>query len=1219
MRSKTRRTPEELLPPYEQMRKSVFIFLFTLIGATFSTALHAQFVVGGRLCVPDPGCKTDSTTFIDTLQTATTWQWTFGDGGGTSSIKNPKHFYRQPGNYTVKLRRTVGGQLDSVSRVISIGLIPKQFQNWKPDTTICQGEKITLNPYPMGGEAGAKYTWYPKGDTTQALLVDSSGCYSVQVTLANGCSYEDRTNVKICLEKTNQEGAKWYFGNNAGLDFSGGAPQPLTNGQLNTPEGSSSISNSKGKLLFYTDGVRVYNRDGGLMPSPDSSLLGGSPNSSQSALIVPQPICRGCEYLYYIFTTTEINGKKQLSYSIVDMRRNNGKGEVTKKNIPLNNPSTAPTTERITSVRNDRDSTYWIVSRDFGSNVFRVFHSTPAGLQESGVFPLGQAETLPNQAEGYMKFSGRDSTGLRNLAVVIPGPPQNKVQIFKFNDSTGRIIGPPLTLNLGPAPPKAYGVEFSPDGTKVYVSMQGDSAKKAPSRLWQFDLSLKDSARVADSKILVDSSDTQIYGALQIGSDGRIYLAVKDSRFLGVINEPNQDSQREVGFVLNGINLGGKTSQLGLPNFVQNFTNESSGPGFTYADTCSNRPTTFTASPLCDPIKDTYTWNFGDGSAPVTSQQTEQKHTFTKAGTYQVSLNLRNKCKDTTIVMPVTIIATPDAIKLKSPIDTCVNTLLLDAGVEAERYVWLRNGVPLARTRKLTITNAQSGTYIVLAANGEEAQCLVRGQSQITVRKPPAFSIGPDSSVCTSGGAAVELDARRGPTRWDLFKWNTGETTQKISVSKPGTYAVQVTNTSTGCINEDTLAIRALPKARLQATLRPPTGCSTRDGALTIGAVLPTGNYLYQWFDANGAPLSSSGNLLNNVPQGAYKVRVTGNPATCATDSAFNIRAVNNLRLQPTIVNARCTLPTSGAISLSTLGGAPTVYAWTNAANNASLGTSSPLLNNLLPGKYNVKITDAGGCDTTLRDITVGITPEKFLSLGLDRKRCVGDTLLLIPSLPALAGSVFSWSTGETTNRITVSKAGTYKLTVTNPATGCTDNDELSVVLVSRPTYDLTKDVPLCDLDGGALATLIVRGGAANLSYLWLRSEETRPRITVSQVGIYPVRISNPEGCELIDTARVFVRCEPRVYVPDAFSPNGDGNNDRLQIFGDHLTDFEMRIFNRWGEVVFYTNDISERWDGTYRGNSYPPMLYAYLVSFKSKFFPERGPLSQRGSVLIVR
>ncbi|MFN4147248.1 MAG: PKD domain-containing protein [Runella sp.] len=1177
------------------------------------------FEVQGKLCIPDRECGADSVRFLDTLRTATAWRWNFGDPGSgaqnTSTLRNPKHVYQTPGSYTITLVRTVNGLQDSVSRVINIGVPPRPFQNWRRDTMICKEDlgRLVLNPYPAGAPPGLKYVWFPKGDTTQTLRVDSSGCYSVQVTNADGCSYEDRINVKVCLEPQQQEGAKWFFGDNAGLDFAGGNPRPIINGQLQTPEGTSSIANSKGQLLFYTDGVRVFDRNGAPMPVKDGVLLGGSPNSTQSALIVPKPICRGCEYLYYIFTTSDINGTRQLSYSLVDMRRNNGNGEVVEANIVLN----GNTTERIASVRNERDSTYWIVTHDFNSNVFRVFHATKTGLRESGVFPTGAVHSTPASGEGYMKFSTPDSSGIRRLAVVIPGPPQNKVQIFNFNDSSG-VVSDPLTIDLGPAPPKAYGVEFSPDGTKMYVTLQGDGSSTL-SRLWQFDVSLRDSARIADSKILIDSSATQQYGALQIAPDGRIYMAIKNSQHLGVIFEPDEDSQEEVRFVREGIFLAGRLSQLGLPNFVQNFTEPSSGPGFEYADTCSNQPTNFQASPLCDPIRDTYTWNFGDGSPPVTGQNQQVQHTFRNPGTYTVSLRMTNRCKDTTITQRITIIATPDPIRLRSPIDTCTNRLVLDAGVQAEQYLWLRNGIPAGRQRTLTLRpNGGSGNYVVIAANGRQAQCFVRGGTQVTLRTPPAYSLGPDTSLCVGGGSVI-LNARPTPTNWNRFLWSTGETTQLITVTRPGNYSVQVTinaGTPQACVNEDTIAVRALPKASLQATLTPPTGCTTRDGSILISGTSPPGNYLFEWFDAENRPLQGVGNRLSNLAEGTYRVRAR-NPATCATDSSFRLRAVRNLRLQPTVVNARCTQPSSGTIVLNILSGTPNRYTWTDA-NNRPIGTNNSLLRDLLPGRYNVRITDVGGCDTTLNNIVVGITPERFLNLGPDRTRCVGDTALLIPSLPNIAGNRFQWSTGDTTNRITVSRAGTYRLTVTNTITGCTDTDELSLSLAPRPAYSLTRDAALCDIDG-TNATLVVRSNQTNLSYFWFHSEERTPRVTVGRVGIYRVRITNPEGCQIIDTARVVVRCEPRIFIPDAFSPNGDGNNDLLEIFGDHLTDFEIKIFNRWGEVIYHSTDINQKWDGTYRGASYPPMSYPYVVSFKSKFFPDLPRTFQRGAILLIK
>lgn len=1189
------------------MRKVVVIW-FLLAS---SGLLHAQFVVGGRLCAPDPGCKTDSTSFADTLKTSTAWQWSFGDGG-TSTIKAPKHYFRQAGTFNVTLIRTVSGVQETVTKEVTIGTLPPIFKPWKPDTTICPGQKLVINPYSSGAPQNAKYLWYPTGDTTQTITTDSSGCYSVQVTLPNGCSYEDRVKVKVCLEQSNKEGAKWFFGSNAGLDFSGGSPRPLTDGQLNTPEGVTAISNYKGKLLFYTDGISVYDANHEPMFSKDTTKLAGSPNSTQSALIVPQPICRGCEYLYYIFTTSEINGKKQLSYSIVDMRQNQGKGAIVQKNIPV---QTAPTTERIVSVRNDKDSTYWIISHDYNNNVFRVYHATNAGLQESGVYPMGDVQNTPSSAEGYMKFSPKnDSTGLRKVAIVIPGPPKNLVQLYDFNDSTGRMSGPPLTLDLGPAPPKAYGVEFSPDGTKLYVSMQGNGSTAAPSKVWQYDLELRDSARISDSKILIDSSATKVYGALQVGSDGKIYLAIKDSEYLGVINDPNQDSQFEVKFVQDGIYLGGKRSQLGLPNFVQNFTDPSDGPGFMYSDTCSGKPTNFQASPLCDPLKDTYTWNFGDGSAPVSSKQQMQAHTFAKAGTYKVSLRLVNQCKDTVITQNVTIIATPDDIKLRSPIDTCVNVLELDAGVKADLYLWIRNGFVVGRTQKISITNAQSGNYTVIAANGEEGQCPTTAQSRITIRKPPAFPLGADTSLCIGTSTGVELK-QQSKNKWDEIKWSTGETTPTIMVTKPGTYFAQGKNTSTQCINNDTIVVKALPKARLQASLRPPTACLAKDGNITITGVTPTGTYTYQWFSGT-TPLGNTSNVLNNIGQGQYKVQLNETAFSCATDSTFSLQANNNLKLSPTIINAKCTQPTSGLINLTVTGGTPSTFSWTDS-NQKPIGTNAPLLDKLAPGKYNVKVTDTNGCEANLNDITVGILPEKFIDLGPDRRKCTGDTVQLTPVGPALAGNVYTWSNAETTSKIVVKQAGVYKVSVTNTITGCKDEDEVAVSFAPRPVYELTKEAAICVEDQGT-ALLLVKS-ASNLQYFWIRGERSEPRLVVNQVGSYPIRISNAEGCVLVDTSYVVARCDPKIYVPDVFTPNGDGINDLLELHGNHFIDLEFRIFNRWGELIYFSTDITQKWDGTFRGMSYPPMTYPWLLTFRPSYAPTAPLTVQRGAILLIR
>ncbi|HWV28796.1 MAG TPA: PKD domain-containing protein [Dyadobacter sp.] len=937
-----------------------------LVGA--SAMAQKPFVVQGQ-CMQNPDCEADSTSFRDPADDAVAWLWSFGEGGATDTRRNPQHSYLTPGAYAVTLTRTLkNGTKETVSQVVNIGELPPQFQKWKIDTTICPGESVVLDPYPNGAPDGATYVWYPKGETTQTLTVDSSGCYSVEVILPNGCKIQDRVNVKVCMEPSAQEGSKWYFGSNAGLDFSNTPPTPLTDGKINTSEGTSSIANSKGQLQFYSDGITIWNKNGEVMPCFTGNCipLKGSPNSTQSVLIVPQPTCKGCEYLFNVFTTSDINGEKLLTVSVVDMRRNNGLGAIIEQNTTLQQP----TTERIASVRNDRDSTYWIVSHDYGTNKFRIFHATAGGLVEVAAPELGMAHDSTNKAEGYMKFSSPDSTtGERQLAVVIPGPARNYVELFSFNDSTGTLTYK-KTMDLGPAPPVAYGIEFSPSGGKMYVSFQGEGGTS--SYLKQYDLTLPDDI-VVETAITIDSSATQKYGALQFGPDGRIYMAIQGSEYLAVIGEPEGNSLTGVDYERDGVNLGGKKSQLGLPNMVQDITQESQGAGFEADGFCTNEPTTFQASPMCDPIEDTYSWDFlGNGSFTAPSKQQQVKYTYTQPGTYNVKLRITNKCTTDSVVQQIVIYDTPAQINLPPFIDTCANVVPLDMKVEAQVYVWMNRGRVVGRGRTYNAT--ATGDYTAIAFNGPQGDCFSTATVKITLRKPPAFSIGPDATLCRDSSIVLRVES----DRWIEYKWSTGEGTREVTIGQPGQYIVIVKDRN-DCYNSDTVQIGERP---------------------------------------------------------------------------------------------------------------------------------SPIL---------------------------GLAPENYI--------CIPD--------------------GQ------------------------------SVILDAN--------------------------GREPYEYLWPHSGDTTRTITVNQEGKYTVRATNKEGCSVEQSTEVIDKCEPRFFIPDAFTPDGEGHNEILQVFGAYYTNFSMRIYNRWGEVIFATTDIEARWDGTYKGLKVQPGSYPYIISYEALYYPERNPITKRGSVMVIR
>ena len=141
----------------------------------------------------------------------------------------------------------------------------------------------------------------------------------------------------------------WYFGQNAGLDFNSGAPVALTNGQLDTLEGCATISNNSGQLLFYTDGITVWDRNHAIMPN--GTGLFGHPSSSHAATIVPLP---GSASLFYVFTLDAFVGPNGFCYSIVDMSLNGGNGAVTTKNIQIYTPSN----EKLCIVKHANNSDY---------------------------------------------------------------------------------------------------------------------------------------------------------------------------------------------------------------------------------------------------------------------------------------------------------------------------------------------------------------------------------------------------------------------------------------------------------------------------------------------------------------------------------------------------------------------------------------------------------------------------------------------------------------------------------------------------------------------------------------------------------------------------------------------------------------------------------------------------------------------------------------------
>lgn len=348
-----------------------------------------------------------------------------------------------------------------------------------------------------------------------------------------------------------QQADNWYFGVMAGLNFSTTTPTVLTDGNITTPEGTACMSDTAGNLLFYTDGITVWNSQHEPMPNGTGLLAGSS--STQAALIAKQP---GNDNLYYIFTTDEIGGPFGFRYSIVDIDLQNGLGDVIEKNILLE----SFVTEKLTAVTTFDGTKIWIVTHDWGTNTFYAHALTASGVDADPVISntgIVHNTSVIQNTYGQMKFS---SLGCK-LAVAVGY--QDTVEIFDFNISTG-VISNPVTI---PMPDHVYGLEFSPNGANLYVTCYDPMGT-----LVQFDLTQGSTAAIiASATALTITAD--LY-ALQLAPDGKIYIAKSYQPYLAIINDPDVVGSG-CDLVENGIYLDpaytGSLSALGFPNFVQSY------------------------------------------------------------------------------------------------------------------------------------------------------------------------------------------------------------------------------------------------------------------------------------------------------------------------------------------------------------------------------------------------------------------------------------------------------------------------------------------------------------------------------------------------------------------------------------------------------------------------------------------------------------------------
>ena len=589
-------------------------------------------------------------------------------------------------------------------------------------------------------------------------------------------------------------------------------------------------------------------------------------------------------------------------------------------------------------------------------------------------------------------------------------------------------------------------------------------------------------------------------------------------------------------------------------------------------------------------VVDSLYWDFDDALAGTASNGsgTPISYQFLNAGTYDVSVtgfdiagvavgNTTNSI-DVALTPPTTTTAP----------SICTNsTLILDATQPFSTYSWTPGG-------------SVSPTYNATAADtivtcGVTNIC---GSGTLTFNQQHIDSVFVDilDFVICPGDIIPILDAIQPASAQPVsYLWSSGSTAATDTITTQGTYWVSMTNPCGSYV--DTFIATTPPPLTVDVG---PDTLICQGQSYTITATTNQPNVQYQWM---GNP-NNGGTTFTVNSGGTYWVAATN-------DCEFVYDTIVISQPQSFILDlGNDTIICNGdQIVLDPgLGGAPFIFDWDDGSTDSIRVVTTA-------GTYFVEVMDS--CSTQFDTIVISTPPAFTFDLGNDTTFCAADNIVLDPGLTGPQYN-YVWQDGSTTATYTVTDVGTYSVTITDECVSVSD----AITFTPFTGFEVTlgNDTTICDGQSFQLQVSF-----PNSTYLW-QDGTTTPTYTVSDPGDYYVTIFNVCDTVMSDTLTTEVDpCSCNMYVPNAFTPNVDGKNEIFRPVTDFTScvvlEFEMRIFNRWGQELFVSTSIADGWDGTFNGEYLMENVYFYEIIYSVRNQGETRVKQDRltGNLFMIR
>jgi gliding motility-associated-like protein len=606
----------------------------------------------------------------------------------------------------------------------------------------------------------------------------------------------------------------------------------------------------------------------------------------------------------------------------------------------------------------------------------------------------------------------------------------------------------------------------------------------------------------------------------------------------------------------------------------------------------------------------TYQWR-RDGQ-PIAGA-TSATYTTTQIGGYTVVVSASVGCSTTSQGVTINLSPNP-TINITTPnTQLCPNnsTTLTATGQNLNNYQWLFNGQPIAGATMATYTTNQIGAYTVKANDPNGCTGTSSASNIVTAPVLPVSINATNTQVCEGGSLLLTAN---GPNL-STYQWLldgqpiVGATMATYNATKTGAYTVRANNAS-GCTGTSTATTVGAAPA-LPVSITAPSTQVCEGGSLLLTA---NGSSLsnYQWL-LDGQPITGATMATYNATKtGAYTVRANNTSGCTGTSTAATVGAAPALPV--TITSSNTQVCEGGSLLLTANGPNLSTYQWLLDGQPIA-GATMATHNATQAGNYTLRAANAASC-SGVSPITAIKTIAK-IRVAIDAVPNFCGTAHNIVTLRATpAGGLFGGN-GVVGNTFDPKIAGIGQHTVTYTIMGALEclsgNAQQTITISAPPILDLGPDVTI-NTGGSVRLNGTIGPGYA---YFWSPQGSldnptiATPLASPTATTTYRLRATNSSGCVVEDTIRI--RVIQQIFVPTGFSPNGDGINDTWVLRGiESYADTEVRIYNRWGHLVFYSKNYPIPFDGTYNGSPLPAGVYIYTISTGS------GP-SLRGSFMLIR